>query len=326
MNVDLSEAERRQKILEAQGSFVPSLPQQQAPSAFMKHEFQYKYEAGGEEQQLPTQMHPGWRIERKKKRPSEHFTVETGTIFFFYRPKIDSPNCTSVNDVQRAYMLLVPDETDYAPSSPARLIVIPKKHLPAISSHERLWGLVDKVSHNLDELRNALLGRTYETKTRGTRQSHPARPVGRGVYSIVRDQPHTTHLCYVLSVPTKLGAPQRALGVRHEASYVLNIKSPRHPPAVGAPKSTHPPKYPRELDQAFGQYAWIGANPPQLLDYEGAEILLIGAHDTVADEAGTELEKMGLKLSKLLNPQAVLYELHTTAKQMPLDALEGHWA
>jgi hypothetical protein len=326
MQVDLKEQETQRRISEIQQMHQPGA-QVQAPQ-FIKSQPQEHTEAGGE--QAPHQQRVGfqplWKIERgRRERPSEHITTETGTIYFFYRPKIGLTHCSSVNDIQRAYILMVPDEEETRPISPSRLIIIPLKHLPSIATHERLWGTVWKVSHDLDDVRAYLLADRYESKTRGIRESQPARPVGRGVYAIVRDQPNATHLCYVLSVPRQVGAPQRALGIRPEATYVLSIKSPFHANVPGAPRSRHPPKYPPELQQAFGKYAWIGANPPELLDYEGAEILLIGGHDSIAEEAGEPLRTMGVQMAKLLNPQIVLKELHATSQMLPLDALEGQW-
>lgn len=255
---------------------------------------------------------------RQCRTAAKHATMETGAIYFFYRPKVGIRHCTSASDIQRAYVLLVPDEVQSHPVSPSRLILIPRKHLPAILSHERLWGTVWKVNHDLKELRRYLLSSQKATKTRGVREIEPARPTGRGVYSIVRDQPHTTHLCYVLAVPGDPGEPQCALGIHHEASYILSVKNPQQ-------SLKPPPRYPGELLRLFGNRAWIGASPPHLLDFEGSEILLIGAHDTVADEAGQELVQMGITMAKLLNPELVLNELHTTSAQLPPEPLWGEW-
>lgn len=62
--------------------------------------------------------------------------LEKGHISFFYRPKVELENASSVQDVQRFYILLEPLTSADAESS--RLIVIAKKHMPDLERHEKV--------------------------------------------------------------------------------------------------------------------------------------------------------------------------------------------
>lgn len=148
--------------------------------------------------------------------------LETGHIYFFYRPKVelssatdddeDSSRPSGLEDVQRFYLLLVPFDAVSPPSgtSPAkkkaRLLVIGRKVLPGPRSGSdrkttnNHWGYVDDVG-DLDEIvKEKLSPQQYETVTRGVRTLAGARPCGMGVYTIAKHRKSGyTHLAYVSS-------------------------------------------------------------------------------------------------------------------------------
>lgn len=82
----------------------------------------------------------------------------------------------SSEDVQRMFVLLKPlqpGEAHYVgPESPStapknRLLIVGKKHLPSIDSHEKAFGFVYKASEDVEEIVKYLREEEYDTKTRG---------------------------------------------------------------------------------------------------------------------------------------------------------------
>jgi hypothetical protein len=56
------------------------------------------------------------------------------------------------------------------------------------------------------------------------------------------------------------------------------------PPGIGLDDDRQA-DFPDELKAKFGARKWVAADPPEFLDYEGAELVLIGGRD-----AGEDLE------------------------------------
>jgi hypothetical protein len=148
----------------------------------------------------------------------------------------------------------------------------------------------------------------YSTATRGQRRRPAARALGEGVYRILRHEPGGrrsphTHLVYKLELPTRAdGEPQEAMNVEPEASFLVQVKNP-NPPSGGRGdgdggggggfrglQSKRRAAFPAHLQGAFGSRRYAPADPPDLLNYEGCELLLIAASDDVEEELGLELE------------------------------------
>ena len=49
-------------------------------------------------------------------------------------------------------------------------------------------------------------------------------------------------------------------------------------------------EFPEELMERFGARKWIAADPPEFLDYEGAELVLIGGDDSPGQDPSLGLE------------------------------------
>ncbi|MDB5858484.1 MAG: hypothetical protein JWQ76_2173 [Ramlibacter sp.] len=212
--------------------------------------------------------------------------LERGRIYFFYRPKVDRRQAGSLDDVARFYAV-----THAQRKRKYRLIVIGEKRLPGLARNtdRKTWGFVERVATRAELIEDELDPETYATKTRGVRQVPAAQPVGEGVYAIVRHGDHT-HLAYALQLPPEPGEVQRAFNVRQQASFVLSVKNPDapSPPGLGLDRARRA-KYPGKLRELFGERRFIDADPPELLDYEGAEILLVGATADIGRELGLEL-------------------------------------
>jgi hypothetical protein len=237
-------------------------------------------------------------------------------VYFFYRPRVGKETAQDVRDVQRMYLVLRPHER-----KKYRLIIIAEKRLPSVTrdGDRKSWGFVRKVSSRPEDIDDELDPEIYTTKTRGERLLPAARPAGEGVYVLVRHGSHT-HFAYLLELPQRRGDVQRALNIEREGSYVISVKNPDapSPPGVGLDPSRRA-RYPKKLRERFGERRFIDADPPELLDYEGAEILLIGASGDPYRELGVKLEAMhesaaraqifaDLKLEKDVHPVTPLIE------------------
>lgn len=203
--------------------------------------------------------------------------IETGEMHFFYRAKIDTEDMSGVDDVQRLFMALVPDGTPRA-----RLCIVGRKKLPDIvhggsDPTERNWlmvsdvGTPENIGLNLHPVR-------YETKTRGEREVPQAVPAGSGRYAIVSHD-DVTQLAYRLSVPETLGEAQKDLCIRTQARYVLSVRNPSLD-IPGFPNAE--PDYPDALTEMFADERWIDVSDPRLMDYENAQLVMIGASEDLS--------------------------------------------
>jgi hypothetical protein len=232
--------------------------------------------------------------------------VEKGDIYFFYRPRIDAQEIQGIDDVQRLHLVLVADYEDTA-----RLFVVGKKQLPEImqgqsSSTAREWMMNYKTGSPKD-IGNALVPLEYQTKTRGEREQGEAIPVGEGRYAIF-ERNDSTRLAYLLSNPSPPGKAQAELGILAEASYIISVRNPAVD-VPGFPDSE--PNYPKTLQDKFADKRWIDIDDSRLLDYESAQLLLIGAHKDLKKE---EIDIAG---------KADLFRtLGLKRREWPTDALE----
>jgi hypothetical protein len=64
-----------------------------------------------------------------KEDNKESEIIEQGDIFFFYRPKVDTEEVKGIEDIQRFYMVITPEEKK---DDIYRLFLIGQKQLPEI--------------------------------------------------------------------------------------------------------------------------------------------------------------------------------------------------
>jgi hypothetical protein len=218
----------------------------------------------------------------KKTEPgSSQEILEQGDIYFLYRPKVRSaeeadegagePAAEDIEDVQNFYMVLKPQGGRF------RLINIGRKRLPDIEGHERNWGFVDMIADSGTEIEHALRRDTYDTKSRGERVRPAARPAGEGVYALVREG-SGTFLVWALELPNKPGPVQKAFNIPQEASLAISVANPekRGGPRTAQLDEEQRANYPKSLQKEFRDRKFA-TEDPRLLDYEGAQVIFIGA-------------------------------------------------
>lgn len=233
--------------------------------------------------------------------------VEKGDIYFFYRPKVNAQRVENLDDVQRLHVVLVPDGADNA-----RLFLVGKKRMPEIvkgkpKSTAREWMMID-MTGKPKEIGEALAPLEYETKTRGEQEQGEAIPAGEGRYAIF-ERDNSSRLAYRLDNPNKPGKAQQELKILSEASYIISVRNP----SLDVPGFPHSkPDYPKRLQDKFADKRWIDVDDSRLLDYENAQLLLIGAHDDLGEEEVS------------ISGKAALFKtLGLNAREWPTEALEG---
>ncbi|XVF23301.1 hypothetical protein REPUB_Repub13aG0025500 [Reevesia pubescens] len=183
-----------------------------------------------------------------------------------------------------------------------RFIVMGRKSLPDPGKKSQpFWGFVDLVTTNIEDVKTALKGGEYDTSTRGHRRIFPARAAGEGVYRVVKhnagkNKMHT-HLIYKLEFPPedKDNEPQESLYIEREGSFVIQIMNPAQPSnsQFRGIQNKRKAVFPAHLQGQLGKKRYHPADPPDFLNYEGCEFLLISASDDIDKELGLELETEG---------------------------------
>ena len=252
----------------------------------------------------------------QQSRDHDPEVVEQGDIYFFYRPKVETDQAAGLEDVQRFHIVLRPHGRQLF-----RLITIGRKRLPDIGEHERTWGFVDMVAASAREIERALREQTYETKTRGTRTRPAARPAGEGVYAFVRAG-NKLFLAYQLELPRKPGEVQQELKIPPAGSFAISIKNPEAstPPGVGLRKEEEA-DYPKSLQREF-RGRRFATEDIRLLDYPGAEFVIVGARLNPERELGIELEAE----NETPETADIFRKLHIDRSRHPIEPLlEGEW-
>jgi hypothetical protein len=244
--------------------------------------------------------------------------IEHGDIFFFYRPKVDTEEVATTEDVQRFYMVISPEEKEVK----YRLFILGRKKLPEVvegksTSEERNWALNTLTTNNPEDIRKELMATEYETETKGKRRVAAAAPAGEGKYAIVKHDNHT-ELAYALELPEVPGPTQREFEIRKEASYIVSVKNPDITIPGFRAFEKRKPEYPANIKEQFGDKRWINVEDPNLLNYENTQLLLIGARKKdVQDELGIDLNEE----RETENTAELFKDLKLRREQVPLKPL-----
>jgi len=157
-------------------------------------------------------------------------------------------------------------------------------------------------------------GSDYNTATMGTRHTPEVTPIGEGVYAITISGggQGTSHLAYMLTIPSEIGQVQQDVGLAEKGSFVISVKNPESGTGNGAAQLQNSAQYPQEIIEEFAGRAW-GPAKPKHIDYEGAAVLLIGeSFDQVVaaeeDKGKDALETPQEELEKLENEDELRVE------------------
>ncbi|KXT00385.1 hypothetical protein AC578_3356 [Pseudocercospora eumusae] len=249
----------------------------------------------------------GEAVEEDKKReeaqPSN--VLEKGVIYFFTRGRVGVDDPDSVQDLQRSFFVLRPlppggKLTDGAVQDVGnnRLIALPKKVFPR-NGKDRFMAFTEKAKVSMDTLKEEFFqGSSYSTQTTGTRHTPEVTPVGEGVYAITSTGggQGTTHLAYMLTIPSAIGEVQKDLGLADKGtkhyfvkashwshslilisgSFALSLKNPGSSAPVNALPNAA--EYSKEIIDEFRGRGWMPAVPKHL-DYVNSSFLMIGEGD-----------------------------------------------
>ncbi|OMO49941.1 hypothetical protein COLO4_38280 [Corchorus olitorius] len=217
-----------------------------------------------------------------------------------------------------------------------RFIVMGRNRLPdPRKKPQPYWGFVELVTTKVEDVKSAMEGGEYDTSTRGHRRVPPVRAVGEGVYRLVRHNKSGkkntmhTHLIYKLEFPheTKENEPQESLNINREDSLVIQIKNPDQSghgnSGFRGLQSKRKAVFPAHLQGKMGKKRWYPADPPDFLNYEGCEFLMIAASDDIDEELGLELD---IEQGEEADPSCsdLVRTFGETASTAPL--FEGIWA
>ena len=221
--------------------------------------------------------------------------IEKGHISFYYRPRIGREVVNSLVDVQRLFLVLNPThafEEHGAGQEPpekvhkSRIIIVGKKRLPSVDSHERGWALVDKTLVHGDveaELKSEL---HYHTASGKERVRAPAILSATGIYEIVLHDDKT--VCgYTLESPQRLQKMHYEFNILPTATFLISVKNPEKPAAVGLDEDDKW-RFSKELQKLFGGRRWSPIYTCKLINHPGIEILLIGCSESLAKEMGPQ--------------------------------------
>lgn len=241
--------------------------------------------------------------------------VEKGDIYFAYRPRIEEDKAEDLTDIQRFYMVMKPEG-----QARLRVAVLGRKRLPEAGDHERIWGFIEAIKSGAaveDEFRE----HHYATRTRGERTLPPVRPAGEGVYALIK-RGRNLHLSYELELPQRLGEVQEDLNIERQAAYVLSIKNPEagSPPGAGLSEQDEA-HYPKPLERQF-RGRRFASEDPHLLDYEGAEFILIGARVDPESAYGIDIETE----HETVRNADIFRQLKMSPREHPIGPLiKGEW-
>lgn len=242
--------------------------------------------------------------------------LERGHIYFFYRPAVGEDAPKGLVDVQRFHFVLSPEGRDLF-----RMITVGKKRLPEPDdAGQRFWGYVERVAGSSGEIVEEL-ERGQMRDGFGTKRS--ARPAGEGVYALARHGNHV-HLLYALELPQEPDEVQRELHIEKQGSYLLSVKNPQagSPPSVGL-EEERKAEFPEDLQERFGARRFIPLAPPEFLDHEGAELLVMGSNEG-------PVENLDIDLSPECETEEtsnLFQELEIDRERHPVEPLlTGKWA
>lgn len=203
---------------------------------------------------------------------ADRVELERGEIRFYVRPRVERADVTAFDDVQRMFFVL------RRPDGTCRRVVVGKKRMPA---REKQWAYVDRVGASYREVLEDVGPETYPTMMYGMRYQEGAGEIARGRYAIAS---HGAHAHLEIELEGEVSELRADLRLVPSATYIAAVFNPHRFRGQDPESAFHEPSiFPDELTAKFDGRRFAPLEPA-FLDYEGAELVLIGSgHD-----AGTE--------------------------------------
>lgn len=202
----------------------------------------------------------------------ERAELERGEVRFYARPRVERATILTFDDVQRLFFVL-----RRATDGTCRRVVVGKKRMPA---REKQWAYVDRVGASFREVLEDVGSETYATKTYGLRYQEGADEIASGRYVIAS---HGAHAHLEIELEGEESPLRAMLRLVASATYVAAVFNPaRFEDEAQASMFSEPSLFPEELEAKFAGRRFAPLEPA-FLDYEGAEIVLIGAQGTGHD-------------------------------------------
>ena len=155
--------------------------------------------------------------------------------------------------------------------------------------HERIWGFIDQVAKSGAEIGATLEEQHYATKTRGPRTLPAARPAGEGAYALVQIG-RNLHLTYELGTPEQPGRCSGNSTFPYRAASSSRSRTPTRGRLRARACRPRRRRGIRSRFSASSQTAVSLSSDLRLLDYEGAEFVLIGARTDPEQAYGIDIE------------------------------------
>ena len=104
-------------------------------------------------------------------------------------------------------------------------MVLPKKVFP-LRGKDRFMVFVEKTKTTFKNLKEDVFSSSDDnTQTAGTRRLPATTPIAEGVYAITTTG-RTSHLAYIITIPSQLGEVQKDMGIQARGSFVTSLKNP----------------------------------------------------------------------------------------------------
>jgi hypothetical protein len=180
------------------------------------------------------------------RMPSLRVVLERGDIQFCFQPTVQPADAIEVSlGVQSLFAILSPEGRELH-----RRLRVGKKRMPQ-KPRERFWARIERVGSLQRALGDKLEPETYTTKTRGERFQPAARLVAIGTYAFVQ---HGDHVHFEYEVEP---ADDDAMRVE-SGSHIVLFES-----------------------TGEGRATWSHRGSIELLDDEGAELVLVGSCELI---------------------------------------------
>ena len=235
--------------------------------------------------------------------------LERGKVYFFFRAEVEE--AVEKQEAQRMFVVLVPDEPQRY-----RLLIIRRRRFFQESEIDRTSGFVDVVSGEPKCVEDRLAPEARDRKISGESHFPALRPIGEGVYRIIRHDDHT-HFAYVLELPKATGGAQASFILENQANYIISMKNPQQRSrfVMDLHQSADLPK---RLEKKIGDRQFCEADPPDFLNHEGIEFVLIASGERIV--ADRDIEEFGIKLQPELERTiraAIFHDLKTEISGHP---------